>query len=117
MDTPFEECKQLSDAEKEEVRNNYRQMQEYFHGLQTYHRLLDDLYHELLEHHYFVEDRYHEAMESLERPPQEYDHALKDYYHAAREQRSRTVAYQDALQRHLQLMRNNYQKQNPQELP
>ncbi|TMD37578.1 MAG: hypothetical protein E6J04_03760, partial [Chloroflexi bacterium] len=65
MDIPFEERKQLSDAEREEIRNYYRKMQEHFHGLQAYHLLLDDLYHELLEYHYFVEDLYHTTMESL----------------------------------------------------
>src|SRR5258708_36217397 len=110
MDTPFEERKQLSDAEREEVRISYRKVQEYFHGLQAYHLLLDDLYHQLLEYHYFVEDLYHKAMESLDPPTQENSHALKDYEHAVREKRSKTVEYHDALQKHLQLMNTNYQR-------
>ena len=110
MGIPFEERKQLSDAEREEVRIYYRKVQEHFHGLQAYHLLLDDLYHKLLENHYFVEDLFHEAMESLDRPTQENSHALKDYEHAVREQRSWTAEYHDALKKHLQLMDNNYQR-------
>src|SRR6266480_7037406 len=109
MDIPFEERKQLSDAEREEIRNYYRKMQEHFHGLQAYHLLLDDLYHELLEYHYFVEDLYHKAMESLDHPTQENGYAMKAYDHARREQTSKTAEYHDALQKHLQLMNNHYQ--------
>lgn len=117
MDNPFEQRKQLSDAEREEMRNYYRRMQEHFHGLQAYHRLLDDLYHELLEHHYWVEDLYHEAMESLDHPTQENSHALKDYDYARRQQHDRTDAYHSALKKHLQLIQNNYQSPNLQEQP
>src|SRR5258706_3393756 len=117
MDISFEQRRQLSDAEREEMRNYYKKVQEHFHSLQAYHRLSDDLYHDLLENHYFVEDLYHEALHSLDHPTQEHSHALKDYDHAVREQRSKTAAYHDALKNHLQLIQNNYQSQNLQEQP
>jgi len=84
MDTPFEQPRQMSEAEMEAIRNYYQKVQEHFVALQTYHRQLQDLYRALCEQNLIVQVLYHQVMESLAHSTQVEDHVMRAYDQAVR---------------------------------